>query len=105
MGEIIRLRDRPLNPNRAIQRMRRLLKEGAVSWAVGTRGKLQDRRLDMLDVENVIRCGRVVDRSRPYDRWRYTLQGPSADGRNIWLIVEIGDNLIIITAYPRRRKR
>jgi len=105
VGEIIRLHDRPLNPNRAIQRMRRCLKEGAITWAVDARTKLRARRLDILDVVNVIRYGRVVDRKRPMDLWRYTVEGPCADGRNTWLIVEIGESMIIITAYPRRPRR
>ena len=105
MGAIIRLHDRPLNPNRAIQRMHKHLKEGAISWAMNAPAKLRARRLDMLDVVNAIKRGRVINRERPGELWRYTVEGPSADGRNIWLIVEIGDHMIIITAYPRRPRR
>lgn len=102
MGASIPLHDRPLNANRAIQRVRRLLKEGALTWVVGARRKLQARRLDLLDVENVIRYGRVVHRTRGMDLWRYTVGGPSVNGRKLWLIVEISIHLIVITAYPKR---
>jgi hypothetical protein len=65
VGEIIPLHDRPLNPNRAIQRMRMHLKDGTVSWAIDAREKLRARRLDMLDVVNAIKRGRVINRARP----------------------------------------
>ena len=63
---------------------------------------MTERRIDILDVENVIRYGRITDHIRPARLWRFVLNGSSADGDPITCVVEIDGVLVLITVIALR---
>ncbi len=97
VGNGVALADRPLSPKRAMERIRALWRDGNVEWWSYAERRLSERKLDMLDVEHLIRYGRVTEHSHPGRLWRYKVEGRAVDGERIACVVEINGNLIIVT--------
>lgn len=105
MGEAIGIHDRPLNPATAIARIRKRWEEGNVEWTAYFQKRMRVRRITFSHVQAVIRYGRVVGNRRKGDLWRYSVEGETADRGKLRIVVEIHPGLILITAYPRRKRR
>ena len=58
---------------------------------------MSQREIDISDIQNVIRYGRIVEHSKPLDLWRYTILGKAVDGDRTKVVVEINGRLIIVT--------
>ncbi len=58
---------------------------------------MSQRQIDILDIQNVIRYGRIVEHSKPANLWRYTILGKAVDGAGMKVVVEINGSLIIVT--------
>lgn len=102
MGQVIPLED-PLNYRAALQRIKRLWNEGYVEILPHAQKRMRQRHLDTNDIQYIIRYGRIVEHSQPKDLWRYTIEGTSVDGKEAACVVEIDDNLIIVTVVVKRR--
>ena len=96
-GKVGRLEDRPLSYKRAMERIRALWKEGAVTFWTHALGRMKERKIDILDLEHLIRYGHVVEHSKPGQFWRYKVEGYSVDDERIACTVEINGKLIIVT--------
>jgi len=59
--------------------------------------------LSILDVENCILSGKIVERQRDkqYSEWKYRISGKSVSGQEMEIIAKIGPTgkLVIITVY------
>jgi len=92
-----RAEDRPLSYRQAIERVRTLWKDGVVEILPHAQDRMRQRRLDRNDLASVIRYGRIVEHSKPGQRWRYKVMGRSVDGEQASCVVEINGSLIIVT--------
>lgn len=95
--KVRRLEDRPLSDRRAMERIRTLWKGGRVQILPHAQARMRQRHIDMQDIANIVRSGRVVEHSKPGLLWRYKINGTSIDGEKITSVVEINGNLIIVT--------
>ncbi len=100
MGKIIPLRD-PTNYRRALQRIKALWEEGKVAIKPHAKRRMQEYGFDMMDIQHVIRYGRVTDHSQPHNLWRYVVDGSSVDEAPMRCVVEINGRLIIVTVVDR----
>ena len=66
---------------------------------------MQQRGITLIDIGHVVKgTGMVIDSSRARMNWRYIVEGQTADRKLLRVVVEIEDDLIIITVlYPSRR--
>ncbi len=105
MGKVVRFDpQQPLRPEKAAQRIRTLWREGLVTWSPHAEQRLSDRGLNMLDVEHLVRYGRVVEHSRPGASWRYTLRGTTMEGKPASVVIEMGGELLtVVTVMLSRR--
>jgi hypothetical protein len=97
VGKVKRLEDRPLSSRRAMERIRTLWKDGKVEILPHAQTRMRERKIDMLDIQYVVRYGRVIEYSKPGQLWRYTVEGTSVDGEHVACVVEINGNLIVVT--------
>jgi Domain of unknown function (DUF4258) len=87
----------PGNYKLAHQRIRKLWNEGKTEIGIHAQRRMKERDIDMNDIQNVIRYGRIIEHSKPMTYWRYTLLGKAVDGETMKCVVEINGNLIIVT--------
>lgn len=69
--------------------------------------EMADDNIERYDVENAILKGRIEKKLTEDIRGtRYRIEGPSRDGRQIYVVFRFKEdgNLIIITAYTQGRK-
>ena len=97
MAEVVLLND-PENYQRVALRIKRLWKDGVVEFTVHAQQRMRQRRFDVTDIDNIIRCGRVTEHSCPRGRWRYTIRGKTVAGNNAEVVVEINGSLVIVSA-------
>ncbi|MBI3770421.1 MAG: DUF4258 domain-containing protein [Deltaproteobacteria bacterium] len=77
--------------------------DGAVIFSDHMMERAVERGIDMTDVANVIRRGRITATRKARRRWRYAVDGPDVEERPIRLIVQITGKLILITIMRRHR--
>lgn len=99
VDRVRRLEDRPLSYRRAMERIRTLWNEGLVEIdPYHAQVRMRERGFDMLDLEHLIRYGRVVEHSKPGRLWRYKVEGTSVEGERAACVVEIkGHRIVIVT--------
>jgi len=96
MAQVVPLSN-PGDYKRAHQRIKKLWNEGTTEILPHAQRRMKQRRLDINDIQNVVRYGRIIEHSKPIDLWRYTLQGMSVDGKRVKCVVEIDGHLLIVT--------
>lgn len=94
----------PTNYKQVRARIRKLYHEGLTqitkshAWP-----RMDQRKIEITDVQHILNFGRVVDHSKPGRNWRYTLEGTSLDtSRAIRVIVEINGFLIVVSVMIKR---
>jgi hypothetical protein len=96
MADVLPLVD-PGNYRLIHQRIKKLWNEGEVEPGIHAQQRMAERGIDMNDVQNVIRYGRIIEHNRPIRLWRYTILGKAVDGEKTKCVVEIDGKLIIVT--------
>ena len=96
MAQILSMLD-PDDYKRAHQRIKKLWAESKTEITYHAQKRMKERNIDITDVQNVIRYGKVIEHSKPMTLWRYTISGASVDGKKMKCVVEIDGNLIIVT--------
>jgi transcription elongation GreA/GreB family factor len=91
----------PTNYKRVRQRIRRLWDSGETAISHHARVRMKERRLDITDVQEVIRYGEIVDHSKPGDHWRYVIDGKTVEHTRLRVVVEINGSLMIVTVARR----
>jgi hypothetical protein len=105
MGEVVPLED-PTNYRRVFQQIKKLWADGYVEILPHAQERMKEQGLDTTDLQHLIRYGRITDHSRPKDLWRYKIDGTSVDGAKTACLVEIDDNLMIVTVIsPSKRSK
>lgn len=104
MSNIVPFKD-PQDYKRIEQRIRKLWDLGEVEVLPHAFKRLGQRRVDMLDVQNVILRGRVVDHSMASFRWRHVMEGKTVDGCNLRVVVEVEGNLLIVSVISLKQRR
>lgn len=92
-----RIPDRPLSPRRAIEQIRFLEGNVGIVLARHARQRMAQRKLSRRDIRHCPKYGRVVKYSKPFQLWRYKVDGPTIDGEPMSCVVEINSKLILIT--------
>ena len=92
-----RIPDRPLSPRRAIERIRLLERDAGIVLTSHARQRLMQRKLSRRDIRHCLKYGRVVEHSKPFQLWRYKVDGPTIDGEPMSCVVEINGKLVLIT--------
>lgn len=90
MGELVQLED-PSNYAVVAKRIKHLWFTGNYQLLPHIEKRMEEREIDMLDVEHVIRYGQIVDHSRPDETWRYVMSGKCVEGRALKFILEVSD--------------
>ena len=87
----------------SIAQLRHLIR--ALSYVVSTHAadELEDENLSILDLENIVLTGQIVERQRDREtrETKYVIQGATLAGATGEVVVKIGHGakLIVITAY------
>jgi len=89
----------PTNYRRAIHRIRHLWERGAIRPTAHALAQMEVRGLDMLDIEHIIRWGKVTEHSLSSDNWRYRIDGTTVEEERAACVVEIHGLLVLITAF------
>jgi hypothetical protein len=100
MAEVVPILD-PTNYRRVHTRIKALLETGDTRFRGHGLERMQERGIDVTDVEYVLKFGRIVDHSCPSDRWRYVLEGKTVEGKKLRIVVEIDGMVDIVTAMKR----
>lgn len=88
----------------AKRRIKRLWDEGNFILLPHARKRMVERELDILDIQNVIRYGNIVEHSKPDNLWRYKVAGKALTGRIASVLVETDiHSLIVVTVLGRRK--
>ena len=87
----------PTNYKWAHQRIKKLWSEGKTEIGYHGQLRMSQRKIDVNDIQNVIRYGRIVEHSKPLQLWRYGILGKAVDGARMKVVVEINGGLIIVT--------
>jgi len=97
----------PQNYARVMVLARQLLAIGAIDvWPHAVRA-MADDGLEMTDLVQLIKTGRVRpnSHSKPADRWRWVIEGETVDNGPAACVVQIDDDLGVVTVYALRRRR
>ena len=96
----------PKNYKQVRARIRKLYREGLMqineshAWP-----RIQNRKIEITDVQNVINFGKIVDHSKPGRNWRFILEGSSLDASKlIRVIVEVNGFLIVVSVMTKNRR-
>lgn len=94
--------ERPLHPKHATILIKRLWREGRVTWAEHSERRTREREFDTLEVEELVRNGMVVGiGSRSQGSWKYELEDRRRTKRLVMSI--LGDLLEIVTIIRLER--
>lgn len=103
MGKLVSLGE-PFSYPKAIERIRKLWRQGDVAWTKHAKVRLEERHLDANDVRWVIQSGHVVEHSRPARDWRYVVEGRTVEGKTIQCVFEIAGSLLTVVTVLRPRR-
>jgi len=92
-----RIPDRPLSPRRAIERIRLLERDVGIVLTRHVRQRMAQRKLSLRDIRHCLKYGRVVEHSKPFQLWRYKVDGSTIDGDPMSCVVEVNGKVILIT--------
>jgi hypothetical protein len=95
----------PTNYKRAMWRVRRLWEEGKTEFLPHAQLRMLQRGIEVGDVRHIVKHGRIVEHSRPRERWRYRIEGTSVDGHPLDVVVEVNGHLVIVTVIAKVRIR
>ena len=104
-AKVIQLLDRPLSYPRAMARIRKLWREGKFTLSPHAEERLLKRRLDITDIENFIRYGRVVEHSKGGACWRYKVEGETVEQRKGGIVCGIDGDLLVFVSVMLRTWR
>jgi hypothetical protein len=89
--------DDPENYVRVMQRIKRLWREGPVQITSHAQKRMEERDLDINDVQSILRTGKIVEHSCPRELWNYKVQGVTVESKKAACVVAINGLLIIVT--------
>jgi len=92
----------PSDYKAVILRVRRLWNEGTTVFTTHAQDAMEERGVHELDIQHVIRFGKITGHSKPGEFWRYRMEGETVDGDWLGVIVEINGSLIIVTVLTKR---
>jgi hypothetical protein len=66
---------------------------------------MSDDRLDINDIEHIIRYGQITEITQPRRLWRYRIEGTVVDRTRAACVVELelDDNAILVTVFRLKR--
>lgn len=103
MGNVVPLHD-PANYAVAQRSIKRLWDEGLYIPHPHALQRMEERGLNNLDIQHIIRYGKIVDHTMPSSLWRYKIQGRTLDRRTASCIVEMdAHSLILVTVISRKK--
>jgi hypothetical protein len=101
MGEGIPLFD-PNDRQRALRRIRDLWKTGEVEWPDLAEDRREESGLDVADIWNTLKHGRIVKVETVIKLPRYTIKGKAVDGATVIFAVEMdGNSLVFVTLFEK----
>ena len=89
----------PYDKVRVLQWIKKCLLEGEVQIPFHAQEKMRDRRLDMSDVQHVLRYGMITEITPSGERWSYRIEGKTVDGKLAGCVVEINGRMLIVTVF------
>jgi hypothetical protein len=104
MGTVLAMDD-PTNYTRALTRIRWLWRHGYFEIRPHAQQRMLAGKYDTTDIQHLFLYGRVTDHSHPGIYWRYVITGKTVDERQTRCVVEINQQLLIITIYETKTRR
>jgi len=89
--------DKPLRERKVKESIKDLWNKNEIEIKPHARKRMTERNITIKDMKNILWYGRLVDYSMPEGAWRYKLAGKALDNKNGACVVEIEDQLIIVT--------
>ena len=83
--------------------IRRLWEEGRVRFWDHAEERMEERGIDVLDVQQVILHGRISEHRKTRHASRWKLTGKAVDGKLLAVVVEIQGDLLVIAVMRTRR--
>ena len=97
---VVREGDSPGDPTdykRVMWRVRSWWEHGLARIMPHARQRMRQRGIEVRDVWQVARYGKIVEHSRPRERWRYRIDGRAVDGSFLAVVVELNGQLLVVT--------
>jgi len=79
------------------RRIKRLWEEGAVEIHQHAQRGMAKRKLDVLDLQQIVQYGSIISHDRRGEQWRYRIQGASVSGTTASCVVAIEDRVLVIS--------
>jgi len=98
MSQVVPFHD-PENYRSVMIRIKQLWEKGNVIITFHARERMAERSIDILDIQHIIKYGRVVGHIIEKRRWKYELTNKLTDGRKASCVVVLEARAIIITVY------
>ena len=84
--------EEPCSRSQALKVIRAIIKDGALAFTKHSEERMLERKIDMQDVLNVLKKGRIFDEPEPHpktNRWVYRVEGVALDGGKVKVAVDI----------------
>jgi hypothetical protein len=98
MGKVVPFDD-PYDFVRAMRRIKSLVQNGDFVPHPHLTKRMLERGIDIFDIQNVIRTGRITEISQPRTAWRYRIEGKTIEGDKAACVIEMDKPLLILTAF------
>lgn len=96
MGAVVPF-ENPADYARVHRRIKRLWEEGIFEIHDHAQKAMQKRKLDVLDVQNIILCGSIISHDRQGEQWRYRIQGAAVSGVNASCVVAVEGQVLVVS--------
>ncbi len=96
MGTLVPF-ERPADYARVHRRIKRLWEEGFFEIHGHAQKAMRKRKLDVLDVQNVILHGSIISHDRQGEQWRYRIQGAAVSGVTASCVVAVEGRALIVS--------
>ena len=87
------------------RRVRKLWDEGETRFVWHATGRKAQREITNLDVQAVLKTGRIIRYEMGKQHWRYDFEGRDTDGRLLRIGVEVNGMVIIVTVINLSRRK
>ncbi len=84
----------------ALKKAKAILRDGNIITTTHARQMMKKRGFTAQDIEHVINNGMIYKEAEPHigtGNWIYNIKGKTVDGKALRVVVEIQDNIIVIT--------
>ncbi len=96
MGTVVPFDD-PADYARVHRRIQRLWEEGTFMILPHAQLRMNQRKVDVLDLQNIVLRGSIVSHDRQGEQWRYRIQGATVAGSTASCVVALEGQVLVVS--------